>query len=161
MIVDQRSIDRSRIRHDSLHQKSGAEVKGADIFGVNTQSLESSEIEQLDQLVSDFSDVFSTGKHDLGQANWTYHWIDTGHASPIKQTPCRLPIHHQQKVGEMICDMEQQASSSHPIHHGLPLLFSSRSKMGLFVSVLIKGSRTLPPRRIHTHCPMLMTFWTS
>ncbi len=75
-----------------VQQEPGTRQRAADLLGIDPQGLESSEIEQLDQLVSDFADVFSTSKHDLGRTSWTYHQIDTGQATPVKQTHADFPF---------------------------------------------------------------------
>jgi len=81
---------------------------GARLLGVDTKRLDASQLQELDTLVNDFRDTFSTGRHDLGRTDLTYHQIDTGDASPIKQPPRRLPIHRRQEVGRLVNEMEKE-----------------------------------------------------
>ena len=81
------------------------QVDGASLLGVDTKCLTASQRQELEALVNDYRDIFSTGKHDLGRTNRTYHQID---ASPIKQAPHRLPIHRRQEVGHLVKEMEKQ-----------------------------------------------------
>ena len=81
---------------------------GASFLGVNVKDLDASQLQELEALVSDFRDTFSTGRQDLGRTNVTYHQIDTGDAAPIKQAPRRLPIHRRQEVEHLINEMQEQ-----------------------------------------------------
>ena len=92
-----------------IGQKSSNEAEnGASFLGVDTKDLDASQLQELEALVSDFQDIFSTGRQDPGWTNVTYHQIDTGKAAHIKQTPRRLPIHHRQKVEHLINEMQEQ-----------------------------------------------------
>ena len=44
----------------------------------------------------------------VGRTDLTYHRIDAGDASPIKQAPRRLPIHRRQEVGRLVNEMEKE-----------------------------------------------------
>ena len=81
---------------------------GATFLGLNVKDLDASQLQELEALVSDFRDTFSTGRQDLGRTNVTYHQIDTGDAAPIKQAPRRLPIHRRQEVEHLINEMQEQ-----------------------------------------------------
>ena len=65
-----------------IGQKSSNEAEnGASFLGVDTKDLDASQLQELEELVSDFQDTFSTGRQDPGRTNVTYHQIDTGNAS--------------------------------------------------------------------------------
>ncbi|KAL7880767.1 hypothetical protein SRHO_G00030210 [Serrasalmus rhombeus] len=51
--------------------------------------LTPSEIPQLETLLKDFADVFSSHPYDYGRTDLTHHAIDTGDAKPIKLRPYR------------------------------------------------------------------------
>ncbi|KAL7838997.1 hypothetical protein SRHO_G00256550 [Serrasalmus rhombeus] len=51
--------------------------------------LTPSELPQLETLLKDFADVFSSHPYDYGRTNLTHHAIDTGDAKPIKLRPYR------------------------------------------------------------------------
>ena len=66
-----------------IGQKSSNEAEnGASFLSVDTKDLDTSQLQELEALVSDFQDTFSTGRQDLGQTNVPYHQIDTGDAAP-------------------------------------------------------------------------------
>ena len=58
--------------------------------------------------MSEFSDVFSQGPHDLGQTDLVQHCIDTRGASLIKQPPYQLPLAKQQDASKAVEDMEKE-----------------------------------------------------
>ena len=92
-----------------IGQKSSNEAEnGASFLSVDTKDLDASQLQELEALVSNFQDTFSTGRQDLGQTNVTYHQIDTGDAAPIKQAPRRLPIHRRKEVEHLINEMQEQ-----------------------------------------------------
>ena len=90
----------NRVQH--LQQKPAA-----DLLGVDTHTMDAVQKRELQELVSEFADVFSTGKHDLGRTDRVYHKIDTGDTTPIKQSPRRLPIHQRREVKQLVEEMEQ------------------------------------------------------
>ena len=51
--------------------------------------------EELAAAITDYADVFSSGKDDMGCTDLVQHQIDTGEARPIRQPPRRLPIAKQ------------------------------------------------------------------
>ena len=63
------------------------------------------QINTVQHLLSEFSDIFSLGPYDLGCTTLLQHTIDTSSARPILQRPRRLPIHIQADVQVMIEDM--------------------------------------------------------
>ncbi len=60
---------------------------------------------QLEALLTEFSDIISTGAGDLGRTSLTRHCIDTGEAPPIRQPPRRLPLQQREQVKVMVDDM--------------------------------------------------------
>ena len=69
-----------------IGQKLSNEAEnGASFLGVDTKDLDASQLQELEALVSDFKDTFSTGRQDPGWTNVTYHQIDTWNVAPIKQ----------------------------------------------------------------------------
>ena len=84
------------------------EQSAAELLGIDVTDMEEHQKKALEELVQEFSNVFSTGKQDLGRTDWVYHSIYTGNQAPIKQTPRRLPIHYKQEVGQMLEEMQSQ-----------------------------------------------------
>ena len=62
----------------------------------------------IDELISDFGDVFSTNKHDIGRTRQIYHKINTGDAALIRLGPRRVPIHFHQEISGLLDDMQRQ-----------------------------------------------------
>ena len=50
----------------------------------------------MTKLISEFTNIFSKSKDDLGHTNIEEHRIETGNATPIKQQPRRLPLSKKQ-----------------------------------------------------------------
>ena len=85
-----------------------AQPTTASLLGIDTRGMDQTQRTEIDNLVRDFADVFSTGKRDLGRTDLVYHRIHTGDEAPIKQGARRLPIHHQSEVGRLLDEMQQQ-----------------------------------------------------
>ena len=49
------------------------------------------EANALEELLTDYQDIFETGSGDRRRIEKVYHSIDTGDARPIRQPPRRLP----------------------------------------------------------------------
>lgn len=62
---------------------------------------------QVYNLLSNFSDVFSQGPHDLGRTDIVQHCINTGETSPIRQLPRRLTLAKQQEAAKAVEEMEK------------------------------------------------------
>ena len=71
----------------------------------SVHDLSHSEIKQLESLLSEFSDLTSTGEDDLGKTKLVYHEIDTGDAQPIWQSARRLPLHKKKEVRQLLDNM--------------------------------------------------------
>ena len=84
------------------------EQSAAELLGIDITDMEEHQKKALEDLVQEFSNVFSTGKQDLGRTDWVYHSIYTGNQAPIKQAPRRLPIHYKQEVGQLLEEMQSQ-----------------------------------------------------
>ena len=126
----------------------------------DTKDLDASQLQELEALVSDFQDTFSTGRQDPGRTNVTYHQIDTGKAAHIKQAPRRLPIHRRQKVEHLINEMQEQGviqPSQSPWASPIVLV---QKRMALFVSALITEKSTKLQRKTPTHYPGSTTYST-
>jgi len=91
----------------SVHQVK-VDLSAADFLGIDTTNMDRYQTEALEELVRKFSEVFSTGKQDLGRTDLVYHSINTGNQDPIKQARRRLPIHYKQEFGKMLEEMQQQ-----------------------------------------------------
>ena len=80
----------------------------SDLMDRSSDGLTSEERTKARELLIEFTDVFSSGDHDIGRTSLTEHTISTGDNHPIKVPPRRLPIGKRQEAEEMIKDMNEQ-----------------------------------------------------
>ena len=82
----------------SVNQTSVSETSSTcpphltDLRDRSSEFLSANEISDLDNLLSEYKDVFAENDFDLGNFHAISHKIDTGNASPIKQKMRRTPI---------------------------------------------------------------------
>jgi len=62
----------------------------------------------LDQLLKEYSSVFSKGETDLGCATAVTHRIDTGDARPFRQALRRQPIAWQEEIDRQLQQLQEQ-----------------------------------------------------
>lgn len=72
------------------------------LYAESTMELEETERRKLAELLSAYSDVFSTGPTDLGRTNLVQHDIQTRPGPPVKQPPRRMASGKQQSADEQI-----------------------------------------------------------
>jgi hypothetical protein len=61
----------------------------------------------LEELRTQYEDIFAGTDEDYGRTNKVYHRIDTGDARPIRQPPRRIPVAKQAEVKEMLDEMQR------------------------------------------------------
>ncbi|MEW8548469.1 MAG: reverse transcriptase domain-containing protein, partial [Candidatus Thiodiazotropha sp.] len=59
-------------------------------------------------LLTEFQDIFSDSKNDLGRTNLTQHSIFTNDARPIKQPPRRVPFAMREQLQKQVDEMLEQ-----------------------------------------------------
>lgn len=64
--------------------------------------------QQVLQLIVNYKHVFATSEDDFGKTNLTYDRINTGSAKPIKQAPRRVSWTKQEKINNLLHDMQVQ-----------------------------------------------------
>jgi hypothetical protein len=64
---------------------SGQKPKLVDVTTTSKPHLSTGEFQELEDLVSEFADIFARYNEDYGRTNKVYHRIDTGDARPIHQ----------------------------------------------------------------------------
>jgi hypothetical protein len=60
----------------------------------------------LEELLTEYEDIFAEADEDYGRTNKLYHRTDTGDARPIRQPP-RIPLAKQAEVKEMLDKMQR------------------------------------------------------
>ncbi|XP_023721756.1 uncharacterized protein LOC111872274, partial [Cryptotermes secundus] len=73
----------------------GLTPKVADVTTAAKPHLNTREFQELEDLVSEFADIFAQDNENYGRTNRVYHRIDTGEARPIRQPPRRVPLAKQ------------------------------------------------------------------
>ena len=98
------------LKRSSTPQQSATKLPEhlRDLYEASIDGLAPEQQRQVYNLLSEFSDVFSQGPHDLGRTDLVQHRIDTRGASPIKQPPRRLPLANQQDASKAVEDMEKE-----------------------------------------------------
>ena len=105
-LMDELAVDEFQGTHPhSYSERSSCNVVSTDNLG---EELTETQQEALSSILYQFTDVFSTGKSDLGRTSELMHKIDTGDAKPIKQPLRRVPFHLKDEVGNLLTEMQQQ-----------------------------------------------------
>ena len=71
-------------------------------------SVTSREKDQLEKILSDYSDCFSQSEADLGRTEVVKHRIDTGNSRPVKQILRRHPPVHIEEIDRHVQEMLSQ-----------------------------------------------------
>ncbi|XP_023701466.1 uncharacterized protein LOC111861267 [Cryptotermes secundus] len=86
----------------------GLTPKLADVTTAAKPHLSPGEFHELEDLVSEYADIFAQDNEDYGRTNRVYHRIDTGEALPIRQPARRVSLAKQAEVNEMLDNMRGQ-----------------------------------------------------
>ena len=78
------------------------------LYGRSVAHLNTQQATEVYQLLSEFSDTFSEGAHDLGRTDLVKHQINTGGAAPIRQPPRRLPFAKRDEANKAVGEMHKQ-----------------------------------------------------
>jgi hypothetical protein len=68
-----------------------------DIITATRLHLKNGEIHGLEELLTEYEDIFAKADEDYGRTNKVYHVIDTRDARPIRQPPRRIPLAIQRR----------------------------------------------------------------
>jgi hypothetical protein len=82
--------------------------KVQEVIEAARSNLSDGEFQGLEDLMTEYEDIFATGSEDYVRNNRVYHRIDTGDARPIRQPPRRLPLAKQTEVSGMLDDMQRR-----------------------------------------------------
>ena len=74
---------------------------------LSKSELTTEQVGQVHELLSEFSDVFSKDRRDIGRTGLLTHSINTGGAAPIKKTPYRLPQSYMQAAEQHVKEMAE------------------------------------------------------
>ena len=78
------------------------------LYNRSVAGLAEVECQEVHKLMCEFSDIFSTGPHDLGCTDIIKHSINTGEAAPIRQPPRRLPLAKRNEAEKAVKEMREQ-----------------------------------------------------
>ncbi|XP_023718761.1 uncharacterized protein LOC111870591 [Cryptotermes secundus] len=82
----------------------GLTPKLADVTTAAKPHLSPGEFQELEDLVSEYADIFAQDNEDYGRTNRVYHRIDTGEARPIRQPPRRAYEIDQESSRDRLVD---------------------------------------------------------
>jgi hypothetical protein len=77
-----------------------------DVITVARPHLTNEEFRVLEELLTEYEDIFAGDNEDYGKTNKVYHHIDTGDARPIRQPPRRIPLAKQTEVKEILDNIQ-------------------------------------------------------
>jgi hypothetical protein len=77
-----------------------------DVITAARPHLTNGEFQELEELLTEYDDIFPGDNEDYGRNNKVYHCIDTGDARTIRQPPRRIPLAKQAEVKEMLNKMQ-------------------------------------------------------
>jgi hypothetical protein len=89
------------------HQAQDLCSKLEDVNAAAKPHLTNGEFQELNELLTEYEDIFARDDENYGRTNKVYHRIDTGDARPIRQPPRRIPLAKQAEVKEMLDDMQR------------------------------------------------------
>jgi hypothetical protein len=79
------------------HQTQDLSSKLEDVITTAKPLLTNGEFQELNELLTEYEDIFARDDEDYGRTNKVYHRIDTGDAGPIHQPP-RIPLAKEAQV---------------------------------------------------------------
>ena len=72
------------------------------------ESLSTDQVQQLKELIIEFTDVFALDQSELGTTDLVTHLIDIGDCAPIKQPPRRILFALREKVDHLVKELLEQ-----------------------------------------------------
>jgi hypothetical protein len=75
------------------------------LFERSAIELPAAETARLATVLQEYEDIFMKPEEPLPGTNMTSHHIETGNAAPVRQAPCRIPIHQKPIVEEELQKM--------------------------------------------------------
>ena len=93
---------------------SDSSTSWIDDIDLSNCSVSQSEKCRLVDLLSEYEDVFTTSKFDLGRAHRFTHNIDTGDHQPLAQRPYRIPHSQLDIIDEHIQNMREKGIIQEP-----------------------------------------------
>ena len=79
-----------------------------DLYERSTTGLLPDQCQQVHNLLTRYSHLFSTGPQDMGRTDVIKHHIDTQGARPIRQPPCQLPMAKREEGQKAVADMDER-----------------------------------------------------
>ena len=79
-----------------------------DLYERSTTGLLPDQCQQVHNLLTRYSHLFSPGPQDMGMTDVIKHHIDTQGARPIRQPPCQLPMAKREEGQKAVADMDER-----------------------------------------------------
>ena len=122
-------------------------------------NLSVSQKQQLYSLLLGYSNVFAANNSNLGRASLLQHTIHTGDSLPICQHTRRIPHYQWDEVKKLIQEMLTKniiQPSTSP--WASPVVIMRKKTVQPDFALIIESLITLP-KRMHSHCHVLMKPW--
>jgi hypothetical protein len=82
--------------------------KVQEVIEAARSNLSDGEFQELEDLTTEYEDIFTTGSEDYGRTDRVDHRIGTGDARPIRQPQRRIPLAKQAEVSGILDDMQHR-----------------------------------------------------
>ncbi len=122
------------------------------VLNLSVDSLSPEELRAIENVVSEFQDVFALDDTELGCTNLIKHTIDTGDGNPIKQQLYRTLVVRRATMKQMIESMQAQGVVQPSLSPWSSPVVLVPKKDGSLRFVLTTDVSMLSPRRMFTHC---------
>lgn len=113
-----------------IDKKSDSQTSHFD-FNFSDSDLSSCQKEEVQELLSEYSDIFSKHPNDYGRTNLLYHVVDTGDSSPVRQRAYRVsPKLHTELQKQIDTLLEQDLIEPSTSEYSAPALLVKKKTPG-------------------------------
>ena len=89
-------------------QSHNVPVHLTDLYERSVKELDTGQQQRVEQLLTDYGDVFATSKTDLGKTTLVQHVIDTGQEAPFQEKVRRFPYEQQKEIEKQVNTLREQ-----------------------------------------------------
>ena len=89
-------------------QSHNVPVHLTELYERSAKELDTGQQQRVQQLLTDYGDVFATSKTDLGKTTLVQHVIDTGQEAPFQEKVRRFPYEQQKEIEKQVNTLREQ-----------------------------------------------------
>ena len=89
-------------------QEKDSSIVVKEILDSHAEKISLSQLRELEKILTRFKNIFSRSSTDVGCIKDVKHEIETGNRKPIAINPRRIPMHIEEKVDDLIQDLEKK-----------------------------------------------------